>query len=602
MAKNHVTSSVARSLTRSLADAGKVYLCQVHGRFADVFAAVEAAAAQTPQRMQQQEATEDAAGSEAGGKRRNLELQSTETTRRCRMHSPSSESARSHHQNSRDQIPYQAVEATQQKPATHLEKQHQETQQQQQQEGALGRFDSTAAASTAAAPAAAEAPGAPRGLSGRAQRHAAKREQKLQKLLLKNREEERRRQARQLRHELNESCFDLREAVARKIVQPFVLGTNAEAKTLGASAASAAAAAAAAVPAAPTTAALQEGEGVAAGAVNGLFTGRTPFLLMRAKLRTVQASVQRRKGEGKQTKEGEEAVGNAEAETATTQQQSPETMHCAARQTTACEPTRKQLLQATWDEENGKETQTIFAQLHYSENSHTSFLLAMPITGRSHQIRKHVALLGHPIVGDCLYTSDKQSNNFRVFTENNVKREGKEQEKEGLLQRSQVSPATGAHLSSSSSLLFWWVRFSLDEFRHILPCMCNPRKNNKDHVETKCDKDAAWHFEFIQKRIQNAGGEAAIVTKDKAQTIQVLYRLEVPDSICLFALFYVFSPERNEGGGGRVGFCGEESKQHSKTNHSTKKNARRVEGRFAEKMEKNNKRGENQEITTDADV
>lgn len=49
----------------------------------------------------------------------------------------------------------------------------------------------------------------------------------------------------------------------------------------------------------------------------------------------------------------------------------------------------------------GKPSQTLFKVL--STNTTYSLVLATPLTGRPHQIRVHLAHLGHPIVGDRLY-------------------------------------------------------------------------------------------------------------------------------------------------------------------------------------------------------
>lgn len=55
------------------------------------------------------------------------------------------------------------------------------------------------------------------------------------------------------------------------------------------------------------------------------------------------------------------------------------------------------------DAEHGKPSQTLWrAQAH--EGAHTRMLLS-PLTGRSHQLRVHLAHLGHAILGDALYAT-----------------------------------------------------------------------------------------------------------------------------------------------------------------------------------------------------
>jgi len=57
------------------------------------------------------------------------------------------------------------------------------------------------------------------------------------------------------------------------------------------------------------------------------------------------------------------------------------------------------------DWERGKSALTRWQVLSRDHNS--TRMLLMPITGRSHQLRVHLASLGHPILGDSLYADDK---------------------------------------------------------------------------------------------------------------------------------------------------------------------------------------------------
>ncbi|RYY80586.1 MAG: RNA pseudouridine synthase [Moraxellaceae bacterium] len=55
------------------------------------------------------------------------------------------------------------------------------------------------------------------------------------------------------------------------------------------------------------------------------------------------------------------------------------------------------------DFEIGKPAKTLYQQLDYNAEQDISRILLAPITGRSHQLRVHLAHIGHPITGDKLY-------------------------------------------------------------------------------------------------------------------------------------------------------------------------------------------------------
>ena len=55
------------------------------------------------------------------------------------------------------------------------------------------------------------------------------------------------------------------------------------------------------------------------------------------------------------------------------------------------------------DSSIGKPSLTRYRLLAYDAGTNTTHLELEPITGRTHQLRVHMAAIGHPIVGDALY-------------------------------------------------------------------------------------------------------------------------------------------------------------------------------------------------------
>ncbi len=55
------------------------------------------------------------------------------------------------------------------------------------------------------------------------------------------------------------------------------------------------------------------------------------------------------------------------------------------------------------DHQSGKPSLTRYSVLEYDSFANTSVVRLIPVSGRTHQLRLHLAAIGHPILGDSLY-------------------------------------------------------------------------------------------------------------------------------------------------------------------------------------------------------
>ena len=67
------------------------------------------------------------------------------------------------------------------------------------------------------------------------------------------------------------------------------------------------------------------------------------------------------------------------------------------------------------DDETGQPSQTHYRVLSHDAASITSRVELEPVTGRTHQLRVHMAAIGHPILGDKLYGGAAGENAVRLL-------------------------------------------------------------------------------------------------------------------------------------------------------------------------------------------
>ena len=63
----------------------------------------------------------------------------------------------------------------------------------------------------------------------------------------------------------------------------------------------------------------------------------------------------------------------------------------------------------------GKPSLTRWRALAHDESANTTRIELEPVTGRTHQLRVHMASLGHPILGDPLYATGTAADHPRLM-------------------------------------------------------------------------------------------------------------------------------------------------------------------------------------------
>nr|CEL65091.1 TPA: RNA pseudouridine synthase superfamily protein [Neospora caninum Liverpool] len=200
-----------------------------------------------------------------------------------------------------------------------------------------------------------------------------------------------------------------------------------------------------------------------------------------------------------------------------------------------------------WNEEYGKEAETVFKLLHYDENSDTSLVACIPLTGRTHQIRKHLQILGTSIVGDALYPTKSTTRRPHTSTPSSGE--------SGTSPTSNTSEASGhppeydrvtAPTKRASSERSISVSFSVDELRaanratlHCRCSRCNAFTEQPDAASDGLDDPQKCDCRFVEALREMVGLSDVVVSPD-SERADVAYVIEEPCRIDLMSFAYVF--------------------------------------------------------------
>ncbi|KEP64471.1 UNVERIFIED_CONTAM: RNA pseudouridine synthase superfamily protein [Hammondia hammondi] len=204
-----------------------------------------------------------------------------------------------------------------------------------------------------------------------------------------------------------------------------------------------------------------------------------------------------------------------------------------------------------WNEDHGKEAETVFKMLHYDEDSDTSLVACIPLTGRTHQIRKHLQILGTSIVGDALYPpkSRMPRTSGQPLGEPGTSPASNNSEIEGNRQEHDPIKAPTKRASTERSVS---VSFSLDELRTAnrgsLNCHCSRCTTFIGKPDATSDGFCdlrGRNCTFVDALREMAQLSDVVVSRD-GERAEVAYVIEEPCHIDLMSFAYIFDTGAGE--------------------------------------------------------
>ncbi|PHJ21925.1 rna pseudouridine synthase superfamily protein, partial [Cystoisospora suis] len=211
-------------------------------------------------------------------------------------------------------------------------------------------------------------------------------------------------------------------------------------------------------------------------------------------------------------------------------------------------------LAVTWNESYGKEAETLFQLLCYDPCTGTSLVACIPLTGRTHQIRKHLQILGCSILRDKLYACTSKPVR-RMSPVSNLSLQ--EELRTPLLQPEEApkSDERVPHFQDQTKNLRASVErsvlidFSIDELRSAnkacLGCSCPGCSRPLTNLTIVPEKQRRVEAECLfVDRLREAAPLTNFVVSEDGRSVKVPYIVEEPLEIHLMSAAYLFDLSR----------------------------------------------------------